>query len=212
VTDTSTTKRRSVKPSSLRYYQDGPPYGLDLTTWRLRVWGLGIRHREFRFDELRELPRVRESRRYVCVCNWSMRQEWGGFLLSDLLAALAWDGVTEGRFLRQVSVGTPEKGVYDSTVPLGDAVERRALLVDEVDGQPLPIERGYPLRFFDFGLYGYKSVKGLGSLEITDRFELGEWERRAGYTLSGEIQPKRYRFCDAGGHHFVDRPGEVTER
>ena len=54
--------------------------------------------------------------------------------------------------------------------------------------------------------------KGLGSLEITDRFELGEWERRAGYTLSGEIQPKRYRFCDAGGHHFVDRPGEVTER
>jgi len=98
-----------------------------------------------------------------------------------------------------------------STIPLGDAVSRRALLIDRIDGEPLPIERGYPLRLLDFGLYGYKSVKGLRRLDITSTFELGEWERRAGYELDGQIKPKRYRLCDIGRHHFIDRPGEVTE-
>ncbi len=202
--------RRTKKPSSLRYYQDGPPEVVDLNAWRLRLTGLGVPEREIPFDKLAALPRVTESRRYVCVCNWSVREEWKGFLLVDLLRESGWDGQVENRYVRQVSIGTPEKGVYDSTIPLGPALARRALLIDRIGDAPLPRERGYPLRLIDFGLYGYKSVKGLARLEITDRFELGVWERQAGYELDGEIQPKRYRFCDLGGHHFIEGPGEVT--
>lgn len=135
----------------------------------------------------------------------------GRFLLADLLEMSGWDGITDARYLEQTSIGTPEKGVYDSTIPLGDALERRALLIDRLNGETLPMERGYPLRLLDFGLYGYKSVKGLGILELTDKFQLGEWERRAGYALDGQIQPKRYRFCDLNRHHFITQPGEVTD-
>ena len=148
----------------------------------------------------------------MCIRDsWSVRENWGGVLLEDVLRAAGWRGHTAGLYLKQVSIGTPEKGVYDSTIPLGDAVARRALLVDTIDREPLSLERGYPLRLIDFGLYGYKSVKGIASIEITEKFEMGEWERRAGYELSGQIRPKRYRLCYESRHHFIREPGEVIE-
>lgn len=204
------TTTRTRKPSSLRYYQDGPPQHVNIDTWRLDVGGLGVTERSFQYDEVRTLERVEESRRYVCVCNWSIRERWSGFPIASFLDLAGWDGITEGRYLKQTSIGTVEKGVYISTIPLGDALRRRAMLLDRVDGEPLSLERGYPLRLIDFGLYAYKSVKGLRRLEITDKFELGEWEARAGYELDGQIQPKRYRACDLARHVFIEGPGEVT--
>ena len=199
------------KPSSLRYYQDGPPEYVDMQHWQLDITGLGVPTQGVTYQQLQDLPRVDESRRYVCVCNWSVREAWGGYLLADLLSMAGWDGNTVGRYLRQTSIGTTDKGVYESTIPLGDAISRRALLIDRLNAAPLPMERGYPLRLIDFGLYGYKSVKGLRRLEITSQFELGEWERRAGYTIDGQIRPKRYRLCYLNRHYFIDRPGEVTD-
>lgn len=204
------TKRRK-KPSSLRYYQDGPPAFVDIDTWSLAITGGGGVDRVLSFADLNQVPWLTESRRYVCVCNWSVRELWGGYLLADVLRLAGWDGTTEGLYLKQTSIGTPEKGVYQSTIPLGDAVTRRAILAAHIDGEPLPIERGYPLRLLDFGLYGYKSVKGLAQLEVTTIFELGAWEKKAGYALDGQIMPKRYRICDLDRHEFLSRPGEVTE-
>ena len=173
--------------------------------------GPGLRETTLTYADIRSLPRVRENRRYVCVCNWSYRNNWGGTLLREVLDAADWDGQAEARYLRQTSVGTAEKGTYQLTIPLGPAVQRRCLLVDEIDDAPLPMERGFPLRLMDFGLYGYKSVKGLARLEITTDFELGEWEQRAGYALDGEIRPKRYRLSDLRCHHFIPSGGEVTD-
>jgi DMSO/TMAO reductase YedYZ molybdopterin-dependent catalytic subunit len=63
----------------------------------------------------------------------------------------------------------------------------------------------------DFGLYGYKNVKGLKRIEVTDKFELGKWEKKAGYSLDGTIRPKRYWIVDLCAHKFVGEPGEVKE-
>lgn len=207
----TTVTERGGKPSSLRYYQDGPPQSVDLSSWRLTVGGLGLRETTLTYEDIRSLPRVRENRRYVCVCNWSYRHNWGGTLLREVLEAVGWDGEVDARYLKQTSMGTAEKGTYQSTIPLGPALRRRCLIADEIDDAPLPMERGFPLRLMDFGLYGYKSVKGLARLEISTVFELGEWERRAGYALDGEIQPKRYRLCDLRCHHFIPSGGEVTD-
>lgn len=207
----ATEVKRGRKPSSLRYYQDGPPSKVDLARWTLDISGIGVSGSSFTYEQLNALPRIKESRRYVCVCNWSVRENWSGFLLADFLELAGWNPSDQELYLKQVSIGTKEKGVYESTVPLGDALRRRAMIIDKIDDEPLSVERGYPIRFFDFGLYGYKSVKGLKSLEITPVFELGEWERRAGYALDGKIQPKRYRLCYLNRHVFIDTPGEVTD-
>jgi DMSO/TMAO reductase YedYZ molybdopterin-dependent catalytic subunit len=203
-------RNRGKKPSSLRYYQDGPPEHVDLEAWRLSVGGIGLDGVELSYDELTSMPRVEQDRRMVCVCNWSIREVWTGVLLADVmeLAGLRDPG---DLYLRQESVGTPEKGTYDSTIPLRGALERDALLCYELGGEPLPMERGFPLRLLDFGQYGYKGVKGLRTLELTDRFELGVWERKAGYAKDGTIRPKRYWIVDKVEHRFTEHEGEITE-
>lgn len=206
----SVVRNRGKKPSSLRYYQDGPPESVDLARWTLEVGGLGIEDLKLSYEELGELPQVEQNRRMVCVCNWSVREVWQGVLLADVLKAAGLKE-TEGLYLKQISIGTPEKGVYESTMPLGPAFKRDALLCHTLNGSPLPMERGYPLRLLDFGLYGYKNVKGLKRLEVTDEFESGEWERKAGYKKDGTIRPKRYWIVDLVEHKFVGEPGEVKD-
>jgi DMSO/TMAO reductase YedYZ molybdopterin-dependent catalytic subunit len=79
----------------------------------------------------------------------------------------------QGMFLKQISIGNVEKVTYDTTIRLDDALERNAMLIFDVDGEPLSMEEGYPLRLIDFGLYRYKGVEGLGELHITDEFNAG---------------------------------------
>lgn len=198
------------KPSSLRYYQEGPPKFFDLDTWNLSVTGCVEKELSFTYQDLLELPQVEESRRMVCVCNWSIRRTWTGILLSNIIEMA---GVSEPDkyYLKQTSIGTKEKGVYESTIPLGDALSRRALIVHSVDGEVLPIEQGYPLRLYDFGLYGYKNVKALVNLHVTKDYEIGEWERRAGYDINGTVRPKKYWIVDMKKWGFIEKPGEVTE-
>jgi DMSO/TMAO reductase YedYZ molybdopterin-dependent catalytic subunit len=197
------------KPASSIYYQEGPPDESDLLDYRLVVkgaWG----SRDFSLDELRAFPRVDFDRRSVCVCNWTIRHEYSGVLLEVVLKEAGMPR-GDGEYLKQTSIGTKEKGTYESTVPLGDALRRRALLCYEIDREPLTMMRGFPLRFIDFGLYNYKCVKGLASLEITGDYVLGEWEARAGYPIDGTVRPKKYWVCDLQKSVYVPNEGEVTE-
>ncbi|WP_026097342.1 molybdopterin-dependent oxidoreductase [Baaleninema simplex] len=210
MSDLIPTKNLHRKPSSLRYYQDGPPTSIDLTTWRLQITGLVQKTMAFSYTDILKLPQVEENRRMVCVCNWSIRRTWQGVLLSEIIKIA---GVLEPEklFLKQTSIGTPEKGVYEATIPLESAINRRTMLIHSVDGEVLPIEQGYPLRLLDFGLYGYKNVKGLSKLEVTTEYELGEWERKAGYNINGIIKPKKYWIVDLAKWHFTPQEGEITE-
>ncbi|OIJ21865.1 molybdopterin-binding protein [Anaerobacillus alkalidiazotrophicus] len=204
------TPNLDKKPSSLRYYQEGPPTSIDISEWYLSINGLVNKELTLSYNDLLRLPQVEESRRMVCVCNWSIRRTWKGVLLSTVME-MAGVAILDNQYLKQTSIGTKEKGVYQTTISLSDAISRRSILVHTVDGEPLPMEQGYPLRLFDFGLYGYKNVKGLSTLEVTDQYELGEWEQRAGYDKSGLIRPKKYWIVDLKKWQFVENAGEVTE-
>ena len=197
------------KPSSGLYYQEGPPENLDLPAWRLQVVIDG-QVRAYSFEQLRAFPKHDFDRRSVCVCNWTIRQVFSGLLLKDLLldAGLA---ASHCKYLKQTSIGTPEKGVYESTIELDAALERSALLCYEIAHEPLTLMRGFPLRLIDFGLYNYKCVKALARLEVTSENQLGEWEGRAGYPIDGTVRPKKYWVCDLQKSMYVPSEGEVTE-
>lgn len=199
------------KPSSLRYYQEGVP-SVDVDNWRLDICSADGRQISLNYATLLKLPQTTQHRRLVCVCNWTIKRHWTGVLLKDALIAAGVDITNlQGLFLKQVSVGTPEKGIYESWIDLAGAVARGAILAHSVDGAPLPPEQGYPLRLIDFGLYAYKNVKGLTRLEVTPTAQQGHWEELAGYSLDGTVKPKRYYAVDLRKHMFTMHTGEVTE-
>ena len=89
---------------------------------------------------------------------------------------------------------------------------RNALIVTCVDGEPLSLEQGFPARMFDFGLYGYKSVKCIHKLIVTNDFSAGFWEDKMGYDKHGYILEKKYWIVDKRYHKFISSLGkEVTE-
>lgn len=204
---------RIEREATERYYQDGPPANLDLKTWRLNVELPDGSPTSFTYGDLQGLPQVTQDRRFVCVCAWSVRQTWSGVLLRDVLKAAGHRPLAAGPhelYVRQESIGSLSKP-YHASISLRDAVLRDTLLCLSIDGQPLSLARGFPLRLYDFALYGYKCVKGLANLTVTSELERGWWETERNYPEDGTIRPKRYSIFDLGESRLLKRRGEVTE-
>ncbi|WP_340610622.1 molybdopterin-dependent oxidoreductase [Xenorhabdus bharatensis] len=195
--------------------QEGPSGlddSIDMEKWAIKIFSP---HESMlilvTFKDLKNISPITESRRVVCVCNWSIRINWTGVLLEYLFNFL---GINHEKYLsynlKQISFGT-SKGEYDSTISLNKALKNRAMIIWAVDGFPLSLEEGYPIRLIDFSLHWYKDVKCLSELYFTDKFEQGFWESKAGYCKEGKIKAKPYRIVDLQEHLFINGSGEVTD-
>lgn len=197
------------KPSSLRYFQEGPA-PIDIARWSLDVTGLVARPLALDLDAIRAMPATHHHRRTVCVCLWTIKRYWVGVLLREVLTLAGVDLDDPTLYLRQLSNGT-EKGRYDTTIHLQSAIGRDAILAYGVDEEPLTLETGYPLRLIDFGLFNYKCVKALRTLEVTRVNELGYWEKHSGYDLDGTVQAKKYYAVDLQRKIWFGGCGEVKD-
>ncbi|APW45673.1 molybdopterin-dependent oxidoreductase [Rhodoferax antarcticus] len=197
------------KPSSLRYFQEGV-CPVDLINWKLEIFGEVEKPVTIGYEELLTMPSVDYHRRNVCVCLWSIKRHWKGVLLKDVLAIAGVDITDRSLYIKQNSVGTVN-GKYDSTIHLTSAIEREAILAYHVDGEVLPLENGFPLRLIDFGLYLYKCVKCLATLEVTRLNEIGYWEKYAGYSVDGTVLPKKYYAVDIQRKFLFKGTGEVKD-
>jgi len=157
----------------------GPQY-IDIRKYRLRVTGLVEHPKDFSYKELLKFPRHREVVTLHCVEGWSVTALWEGLLLEDLLSEV---GVKEGA---KVAIFYAHDG-YFTSLPLKDLFERKALLAYRVNGVRLPPEQGFPLQLVVEGKYGYKWIKWLIRIEISDEEDfMGYWEMR-GFPNDGEV-------------------------
>jgi DMSO/TMAO reductase YedYZ molybdopterin-dependent catalytic subunit len=116
-------------------------------------------------DALRDLPRVEQISDFHCVTTWSH-------------LSLRWAGVRFGDFYERIVVplALPKPNAafvvlrgqdgYKTSLPLQDLLAADVLLADSLDGQPLSIEHGAPLRLIAPAHYGYKSPKHLCGIEF----------------------------------------------
>ncbi len=115
--------------------------------------------------EFNRLTRREQQSDFHCVTTWSCRSlRWSGFLFSDFYRyfALPLAGANpEATFV----VLRGEDG-YRSSLPLADLLAPDVLLADRLDGEPLSIAHGAPLRLVAPAHYGYKSVKHIISIEF----------------------------------------------
>lgn len=97
---------------------------------------------------------------------------WTGIPLEKLLKAVeAEDGSQTSwiaaRSLDAVRQGYGEVRPFEHALPLAEALQQKSLLVFQMNGEPVPIDHGYPLRFFVPGYGANTNVKWLGRLTIT---------------------------------------------
>ncbi len=153
-----------------------PPF--DPARWRLTVSGLVGKEVSLSYGQLLALPPTELTADFHCVTRWSkLDVPWRGVALPDLLA-LAQPDDRWGFLIEHASDG------YTTNVPRADLDSQTVLVAYELEGKPLPLEHGGPVRLIIPSLYAWKGAKFLDGLQLSATDEPGYWEVR-GYHARG---------------------------
>jgi DMSO/TMAO reductase YedYZ molybdopterin-dependent catalytic subunit len=134
--------------------------------WRLSVEGLVATPRTFSLAELKALPSRTQVTRHTCEEGWTAIGQWTGVPLGRVLDAAGMLPVA--RFVVFYS--------YDDWVDcidLLDALHPQTILAYGMNGRDLPIPHGAPVRLRVERQMGYKSMKYLQRIVVTDEFDDG---------------------------------------
>jgi DMSO/TMAO reductase YedYZ molybdopterin-dependent catalytic subunit len=116
-------------------------------------------------DELRHLPRVNQMSDFHCVTTWSRRSlRWSGFRFSDFYERIVVPRARPRDDATFVILRCQDG--YAASLPLTDLIADSVLFADHLDGEPLPIAHGAPLRLVAPAHYGYKSAKHVYGVEF----------------------------------------------
>jgi DMSO/TMAO reductase YedYZ molybdopterin-dependent catalytic subunit len=129
--------------------------------WRLTIDGLVARPSSFSLADLKRHPSRSQITHQACEEGWSFIAEWTGVPLSQVLNVV---GVrSEARYV----VFFPFDHSWDS-LDMADAWHPQTLLAYGLNGQELPTRHGAPVRLRVARQLGYKSVKYLSRITVTD--------------------------------------------
>jgi DMSO/TMAO reductase YedYZ molybdopterin-dependent catalytic subunit len=161
---------------------------LDPDTWSLRIHGMVGRELRLSFADLLDRPLLERDITLNCVSNevggpYIGTARWLGVPLAPLLREAGVDPRADqlvARSAEGMTIGTPVTTALDG---------RDTMLVVGMNGEPLPLEHGFPVRMLTPGLYGYAGAcKWLTELELTtfDRFD-AYWIKR-GWAADGPVK------------------------
>lgn len=114
---------------------------------------------------LATLPRVEQLSDFHCVTTWSRRHlRWSGHRFADVYRTLVQPMAQPAEGVSFVVLRGQDG--YRADLPLADLLADEVLLADRLDGEPLGVEHGAPLRLVAPAHYGYKNVKHLSRIEL----------------------------------------------
>jgi methionine sulfoxide reductase catalytic subunit len=186
-----------------------------LTTqpWSIVIDGMVDNPGTYSFDQIVEGMTIEERiYRLRCVEAWSMVVPWNGFELADLLDRV---GVQEGaRYVAFETALRPDEmpGVrvpalnwpYREGLRLDEAMHPLTILATGLYGEPMPNQNGAPIRLVVPWKYGFKSIKSIVRITLTDTQPYASWNA---------AQPNEYGFY-SNVNPNVDHPrwSQATER
>ena len=159
---------------------------IQLSAWRLGIEGLVKREISLSFEDIKRLPREEVADTLECSGNsrsllkdkasgnpWTIggvgNAIWGGVWLKDVLAIAGLKGVARHVSFEGLDKPLGKAGIkFIRSIPLEKAMSS-TLLAYEMNGQPLPLEHGYPLRALALGWTGANCVKWLHRIEVLER-------------------------------------------
>jgi DMSO/TMAO reductase YedYZ molybdopterin-dependent catalytic subunit len=176
---------------------------IDPTNYKLKISGLVERPMELSLSELRKQPRVEHVAGFECSGNGPKR-------ISGLAGNARWAGAGLASVLKNCGVRPQAKEVvffgadksteevshgggtatveqrFARSLALEDATAAEVLLAYEMNGEPLSLYQGAPVRLIVPGWYGVANIKWLEHIHVQDRRFMGKFMAREYVTLRGD--------------------------
>ena len=157
------------------------PQRVNIESYKLIISGLVENPREYTYDQV--IASYQEYEKVVtldCVEGWSVNILWKGLRVSDLLA--------EAKPLpdSKVVIFHAYDG-YTTSMSLDYIMSNDIIMAYKMNGVTLPPERGFPFQLVAESKWGYKWIKWITEIELTDDIDhRGYWEQR-GYSNSADL-------------------------
>lgn len=156
------------------------PRNVDKKRYRLKIGGLVKKPMTLTYDQvIAGKKRYRKVVRLDCVEGWSVTILWEGFLARDLL-----DEAGVGAKARTVIFRAADG--YSTSFPVRYFYDKDIIIADKMNGVTIPAKRGFPFMLVAEDKWGWKWIKWITGIELSDDESFrGYWERR-GYTNDGD--------------------------
>jgi DMSO/TMAO reductase YedYZ molybdopterin-dependent catalytic subunit len=158
----------------------GPQY-IDIDSYRLNVTGLAENLTSYTYDEIiNDFTNYEKVVELNCVEGWSVKILWEGIQVKDIL---------------EKANPSPEAKVvifhaydgYTTSFPIEYIVNNNILMAYKMNDITIPPERGFPFELVAESKWGYKWIKWITEIELSDNINYrGYWEER-GYSNSGDL-------------------------
>jgi len=158
----------------------GPQY-INIDDYQLQITGLVETPQSYSYEEvLGDFQSYEKVVTLHCVEGWSVTILWEGVLVADLLA--------EAGPLPEASVVIFHAyDGYTSSLPLDYIIENNIMIAYNMNGVTVPPERGFPFVLVAESKWGYKWVKWITEIELSDDEDYqGFWESR-GYSNTADL-------------------------
>jgi sulfoxide reductase catalytic subunit YedY len=177
-------------------------HSLKTTPWKVKIEGMVAKPAEYNLEDIVK-PQALEDRIYRlrCVERWSMVIPWVGFPLATLLKRIQPDG--KAKFVEFTTLFNPQQmpgqrrsvleWPYTEGLRLDEATHPLAILAVGLYGEYLPNQNGAPIRLVVPWKYGFKSIKSIVRIRLTDRQPMNSWQLSAPdeYGFYSNVNPGR---------------------
>jgi DMSO/TMAO reductase YedYZ molybdopterin-dependent catalytic subunit len=178
-----------------------------LSEWRLTIEGLVKQNLSFNFEDIRRLPKVEVANTMECSGNsrsllkkkasgnpWTIggvgNAIWGGVWLKELLEKAQLKTTAKHISFEGLEKPLGSAGIkFTRSIPVEKAISS-TLLAYEMNGGPLPLEHGFPLRALALGWTGANCVKWLHKISVLDRPHEGFFMDKVYRTFQKGQDPK----------------------
>ncbi len=157
------------------------PQHVDIDNYQLEITGLVDKPASYAYDEvIKDYKNYEKVVRLNCVEGWAVDILWEGVLVKDIL--------TKAKPLPEAkTVIFHAYDGYTTSFPIEYVMENDILMAYKMNDVTLPPERGFPFQLVAESKWGYKWVKWITKIELSDDINYkGYWESR-GYSNEGDL-------------------------
>jgi sulfoxide reductase catalytic subunit YedY len=175
---------------------------LEPSPWSVEVTGAVAKPTKFDLDDLlRKVTLEERLYRFRCVEAWAMAVPWTGFPLSKLLDLV--EPKSSAKYVRFLTFLKPEWAPnqrsqdwpwpYYEALTMAEARNELTLLATGLYGKPMPKQNGAPIRLVVPWKYGFKSIKSIVRIEVTEKQPATFWNTAAPneYGFLANVNPKK---------------------